>query len=165
MTAALSDASRWAPRLHALDDADRKRVTGALLETAWSVACVDDGPDEAERDAMRAVIACLWNAKLKPDLEDRMVATAVKTVGEQGAGERCAALGAKLQGFGFGRLGVELAVLVAEVSRGLDPTELHALRELAQAAGVGDDELKAILRRTEEALAGGDPLARMSTFT
>jgi hypothetical protein len=94
-----------------------------------------------------------------------MVTAAVQSVTSQGAGERCAALGAKLKGLGFGRLGVELAVLVAEVSRGLDPSEFVALRELAHAAGIGEDDLKAILRRTEEALAGGDPLSRMSTFT
>jgi tellurite resistance protein len=165
VTAALSDASRWAPAMQALEDSERKKVTGALLETAWSVACADEGPDEAQRDAMRAIVGRLWNAMLKPELEDRMVATAVKAVSQQGVSERCAALGAKLKALGFGRLGVELAALVAEVSRGLDPSELLALRELAHAAGLGDDDLKAILRRTEEALAGGDPLARMSTFT
>jgi hypothetical protein len=165
VTAALADASRWAPAMRALEEADRKKLRGTLLETAWSIACVDEEPGEAERDAMRAVISRLWNATLEPDLEDRMVATAVKSVSEHGVVDRCAALGAKLARLGFGALGVELAVLVAEVSRGLDPAELLALRELARAAGVGEDELSAILRRTEDALAGGNPLSRMSTFT
>jgi len=161
----LSDASHWTAAMAGLEDPGRKRVIGALLETAWSVAAADEGPDEAERDAMRAIVSRLFGTTLKPEIEERMVVAAVRAVTSQGAGERCAALGVKLKGLGFGRLGVQLAVLVAEVSRGLDPSELVALRELAEAAGVGDDELKAILRRTEEALAGGDPLARMSTFT
>jgi hypothetical protein len=67
VTAALADATRWAPALRALEDGERKRVVGALLETAWSVACADDGPDEAERDAMRAIILRLWNTTVAPD--------------------------------------------------------------------------------------------------
>jgi tellurite resistance protein len=165
VTLALSGTSSWAPAIRSLGDAERKRVTAALLETAWSVACADEGADEAERDAMRAIVSHLWNTALKPGVEERMVAAAVQAVARQGVGERCAALGAKLKDLGFGALGVELAVLVAEVSRGLDPSELVALRELARAAGVSDDDLRAILRRTEDALAGGDPLARMSMFT
>jgi hypothetical protein len=35
---------------------------------------------------------------------------------------------------------------------------------LAQAAGLPEGALAGIVRSTEEALAGGDPLARMSTF-
>jgi tellurite resistance protein len=164
VTAALSDVSRWAPKLASLEEAEKKRVTGALLETAWSIACADEDADPAERDALRAVIARLWGKDLKPEVEERMVEAAMRAVAKQGVVERCSALGAKLKAVGFSRLGVELAALVAEVSRGLDPAELLALRELAHAAGLDDEELKAILRRTEEALAGGDPLARMSTF-
>jgi hypothetical protein len=50
------------------------------------------------------------------------------------------------------------------VSRGLDPTEIGALRRLAAAAGIGDDALTAVVRRTDLDLSGGDPLARMSSF-
>jgi tellurite resistance protein len=164
VTAALSDVSRWAPKLSSLEEAEKKKVTGALLGTAWSIACADDEADPAERDALRAIISRLWGTELKPEVEERMVEAAMRAVSTQGVVERCTALGSKLKALGFGRLGVELAALVAEVSRGLDPAELLALRELAHAAGLDDEELKAILRHTEEALAGGDPLARMSTF-
>jgi tellurite resistance protein len=164
VTAVLAGLRQAAPAIRSLDDADRKRVTGALLETAWSIACADDGPNEAERDAMRAVVRSLWDTTLKPEVEDRMVTAAVQAIERQGVEERCSALGAKLRAQGFGKLGVQVAVLVAEVSCGLEPSELYALRVLAEAAGMGDDELKAILRTTEEALSGGDPLSRMSTF-
>lgn len=162
--AALADAGRWSTAMRGLDDARKRSVVSTLLETAWSIACVDEGPDEAERDAMRAVVAALWNTALDPAAEERMVKAAIDAVAKQGAATRCAALGAKLRSLGFGELGVHVAVLVAEISHGLDPAELDALRALAQAAGVPDETLHDLVRRTEEALAGGDPLARMSTF-
>jgi len=162
--AALEGAGKWAAAMRSLDDVRRRLVVSTLLETAWSIACVDEEPDDAERDAMRAVVAALWNTALDPAAEERMVRGAVDAVAKQGAGTRCAALGAKLLSLGFGELGVHVAVLVAEVSHGLDAAELDALRVLAKAAGVPDETLHALVRRTEDALAGGDPLARMSTF-
>ena len=162
--AALSGANRWAPAMRALDDGHRRSVVATLLETAWSIACIDDAPDEGERDAMRAVVAALWNTTIDPVAEERMVGAAIEAVKKQGAATRCATLGAKLKMLGFGELGVHIAALVAEVSHGLDPSELDALRMLACAAGVSDQTLHDLVRTTEEALAGGDPLARMSTF-
>jgi len=92
------------------------------------------------------------------------VRAAIDAVSQQGAGTRCAVLGERLATLGFGELGVQVAVLVAEISHGLDPAELDALRTLARAAHVTDETLHDLVRRTEDALAGGDPLSRMSTF-
>jgi len=104
------------------------------------------------------------NTALDTAAEDRMVHAAVDAVAKQGAGARFSALGAKLKDLGVVELGMRLAVLVAEVSHGLDPSELDALRTLAQAAGVSDDELQTLVRRTEELLTGDDPISRMSRF-
>jgi hypothetical protein len=161
---ALGDAGAAARAIRDLDDAKRRRVVAALLETAWSIACVDEGPDEAERDAMRAAVAALWNTALEPAAEERMVRAAVDAVAKHGAQARLAALGAKLRELGVVELGLRLAVLVAEVSRGLDPSEIDALRTLAQAAGATDEDLQLLVRRTEELLTGEDPISRMSTF-
>ncbi len=162
--AALAEAGRWSAAMRGLDDARRRSLVATLLETAWSIACVDEGPDEAERDAMRAVVAALWHTTLDPAAEERMVRAAIDAVSQQGAGTRCAVLGERLATLGFGELGVQVAVLVAEISHGLDPAELDALRTLARAAHVTDETLHDLVRRTEDALAGGDPLSRMSTF-
>ncbi len=162
--AALAEAGRWSAAMRGMDDARRRSLVATLLETAWSIACVDEGPDEAERDAMRAVVAALWHTTLDPAAEERMVRAAIDAVSQQGAGTRCAVLGERLATLGFGELGVQVAVLVAEISHGLDPAELDALRTLARAAHVTDETLHELVRRTEDALAGGDPLSRMSTF-
>jgi hypothetical protein len=162
--AALPEASEWVERMRGLDAAARKKLIATLLETALSIACADDEPEEAELDAVRAIVSRLWATPLGADLEAQLVRAAHQAVRAQGAAERCAALGARLRALGFAMLGVELAVLVAEVSRGLDPAELQALRALARAGGIEDDGLREILRRTELTLAGGDPFARMSTF-
>ena len=162
--AALHDADPSIAKMRAVDPAVLRKLVATLLETSFSIACTDDEPDEAELDAVRAIVRVLWGKPLAPELEEQMVRAAGQAVKKQGAGERATALGARLAELGFARLGVELAVLVAEVSRGLDPAELHALRALAHAGSVSDDDLQKILRRTEETLSGGDPFARMSTF-
>jgi hypothetical protein len=164
VVAALHDADPSITKMRGVDPAALRKVVATLLETSLSIACADDDPDEAELDAVRAIVGRLWGKPLAPELEEQMVRAASQAVKKQGAAERASALGARLAELGFARLGVELAVLVAEVSRGLDPAELHALRALAHAGGVSDDELQKILRRTEETLSGGDPFARMSTF-
>ena len=163
--AALHGAHSAAQAMYALDETRRKQLTAALLESAWAIACVDDdGPDEAERDALRAIVASIWRATLDASMEERMVKAAVDAVAKEGAEARCKRLGQRLKTLGFGALGVSLAVLVAEVSHGLDPAELEALRAMASAAGVDELALMDIIRATDEALSGGDRPSRMSSF-
>jgi hypothetical protein len=155
VAAALGDGKRWTQAMAALQGTRRTQVIATLLETAWSIACVDEGPDEAEREALRAVVTALWHTSIDRSAEERMVHAAIEAVNGQGAEARLAALGSKLRAVGLGELGVHIAVLVAEVSHGLDPAELGALRALAHAAEVPDETLLALVRQTEEALAGG----------
>ena len=161
---ALAVAQRGSLAMRALDETKRKALTAVLLESAWAIACVDEGPDEAERDAMRAIVNGIWHATLSPEMEDRMVEAAVKAIEKDGANARCVALGARLKALGFGGLGLSLAVLVAEVSHGLDPAELDALRRLASAAGLDDRDLEDIVRDIEGALGGGETSSRVSRF-
>jgi hypothetical protein len=97
-------------------------------------------------------------------MEERVVRAAADAIRAQGVEARCGALGAKLKALGFAELGVAIAVLVAEVSRGLDPSELLALRHLASAAGLGEAELAALVRRTDDELSGVDAASRVSMF-
>ena len=161
---ALAVAQRGSLAMRALDETKRKALTAVLLESAWAIACVDEGPDEAERDAMRAIVAGIWHATLSAEMEDRMVEAAVKAIAKDGANARCVALGARLKALGFGGLGLSLAVLVAEVSHGLDPAELDALRRLASAAGLDDRDLEDIVRDIDGALGGGETSSRVSRF-
>jgi hypothetical protein len=162
--AALADARAAASPMRALDEPQRKKLTATLLEAAWAIACVDEGPDEAERDALRAIVASIWRAALDPALEERMVQAAVAAIAKDGAEARCAGLGQRLRALGFAELGLSLAVLVAEVSHGLDPSELDALRTMATAAGLDELALVEIIERTNKALGGGEPASRMSNF-
>jgi hypothetical protein len=113
---------------------------------------------------MRAIVNGIWHATLSPEMEDRMVEAAVKAIEKDGANARCVALGARLKALGFGGLGLSLAVLVAEVSHGLDPAELDALRRLASAAGLDDRDLEDIVRDIDGALGGGETSSRVSRF-
>jgi hypothetical protein len=162
--AALAEARSSSLAMRALDESRRKQLTAALLEAAWAIACVDEGPDAAERDALRAIVASIWHATLDSALEERMVKAAVDAIAKEGAETRCARIGQRLQALGFGVLGVSLAVLVAEVSRGLDPAELHALRTMAAAAGIDELALAEIVKKTDAALSGGSPTSRISSF-
>ncbi len=161
---ALAAATKWIPAMRALDEMRRRQAVAALLEVAWSIASVDEPPDEAERDAMRAVVAALWNATIDAALEERMVRAAVEGVKKHGPQARFAHLGQKLASIGFAELGVDIAVLLAEVSHGLDASELDALRTMTLAAGLREETLTDAIRRIDVALSGGEPLSRMSTF-
>jgi tellurite resistance protein len=162
--AAVKEAQQGSLAMRSLDDAKRRQLASALLETACSIACVDEGPDEAERDALRAIVAALWGVPLDAATEDKMVRAAAGLVAKEGAQARCDALGKRLRALGFGRLGVAIAALVAEVSHGLDPSELSALRQLASAAGVDDVMLGDIVKSIDVTLSGGEPASRMSQF-
>ena len=161
---ALSTATKWMPAMRALDETHRRQAVAVLLEVAWSIASVDEAPDEAERDAMRAVVAALWHTTIDAAVEERMVRAAVEGVKKHGTPARFVALGQKLAAIGFAELGIEIAVLLAEVSHGLDASELDALRTLALAAGLPEDALTDAIHRIDLALSGGEPLSRMSTF-
>jgi tellurite resistance protein len=161
---AIAEAQRGSLAMRSLDDATRRQLASAVLETACSIACVDEGADEAERDALRAIVTGLWGIPLEPAAEERMVRAAAAAVSKEGAEARCDALGKRLQALGFARLGVAIAALVAEVSHGLDPSELGALRRLAHAAGVDDVALGEIVRSIDVTLSGGEPASRMSRF-
>jgi hypothetical protein len=162
--AVLAELGPEGAAMRAMDEATRRKAVGALLETAWSIACVDEGPDGAERDTMRALVAALWQTAMSREMEDRMVHAAVEAVQKHGAQARCVALGEKLLALGLGELGVRIAVLMAEVSHGLDPSELDALKTLAQAGGVAEGKLGEFVRHTEQVLSAGDSVERMSTF-
>jgi hypothetical protein len=149
--------------MSALDPKAKRAAIATLLETAWSIAAVDDPPDAAERDAMRAVVAVLWGTTIDAAAEERMVHAACGAVAKD-AGAKCDALGARLAALRLAELGVALAVLVAEVSLGLDPAELAALRRLTTAAGLDDAWLLEMIARVDDQLSGGDRASRMSVF-
>jgi hypothetical protein len=146
-----------------LDDAQCRAVVSLVLETACSMAAVDEPADTAERDAMHAVVSALWKVVLKEEAERRMIDAAASALSRDGVEARCDAIGAKLRMLGVSELGLATAILVAEVSRGLDARELSALRRLASAAGVRDERLAELVQRIDDDLAGPGR-DRMSVF-
>lgn len=161
---AIAEARRASPAMQSLDEGRRRQLVSALLETACTVASVDEGVDGAERDALRAIVAGLWGVPLEPAAEERMVRTAAASVAKEGAGARCTALGLRLRGLGFARLGLSIAALVAEVSRGLSPAELGALRHFALAAGLDEVILAETVAAIDAVLSGREPTSRISRF-
>ena len=161
---AIAEARRGSPAMQALDEARRRKLASTVLETACSIASVDEGVDGAERDALRAIVAGLWGVALDAAAEERMVRTAAASVAKEGAEARCRALGERLREQGFARLGVAVAALVAEVSHGSDPAELSALRALAVAAGLDEAELAEIVTSIDATLSGREPVSRISRF-
>lgn len=137
-----------------LDDAQCRTVVSLVLETACSMAAVDEPADAAELDAMHAVVNGLWKVVLRADAEAKMIAAAAEALAREGVEARCDSIGARLRALGVAELGLAVAILVAEVSRGLDPRELAALRRLATAAGVRDQRLSELIRRIDDELSG-----------
>ena len=164
--AVLDVIKSWADltaKVSALDDKRRRGVIGAVLEAASTMAVADDEADPAERDAMNAAASALFGYVIAPDVETRMVEHAAEASTTEGVEARCDRLGAKLKAMGFAELGLSVAVLVADVSGGLDIRELAALRRLASAAGFDDTYLARLIDRVDMALSG-DRASRISVF-
>ena len=137
-----------------LSQDDRRAVASNILEAAHVVAVADGDADAAERDAMQAVAAKLLSIELDDASCDRMVRAVAAAVAGQGLEARCDKIGGRLKALGVGELGVAVATLVAEVSHGIDPTELAAIERIAAAAGVSEEAWMDQIRRIDEALAG-----------
>ena len=162
ITEVLQGWSKLTAPIAALEEGKRRAVIGTVLEAASAIAVVDEVADPAERDAMNAAASALAY-ELSAEVEARMIRHATEAIESDGVEARCATLGARLKALGVSELGISVAVLVAEVSRGLDLCELAALRRLALAAGFDDFYLSNVIDRIDMALSGDRP-SRVSVF-
>ncbi|MEI8254104.1 MAG: hypothetical protein WCJ30_00360 [Deltaproteobacteria bacterium] len=133
-------------------DAERIGLVAPLIEAACVTAIADDEIDDAERDAIRAVAHAMGVALLDDAAVEAVVASSVDHTRSEGIEHRCATLGAKLKKLGIAEEGLGAATLIAQVSHGIDQSELVALQLLARAGGVTEARLAEIIERVDRAL-------------
>jgi hypothetical protein len=122
-------------------------LVSAVLETAALVAIADRHADAREREAMSDVAVALCRKEIDEPTRAELVEHAERAVEAVGMEERCDTLGKRLAALGHPTLGIAIAVLVAEVSHGIDRHEMEAIQRLAKAAGMGETDLLALMTR------------------
>jgi tellurite resistance protein len=137
-----------------LADRERKALVSTLLEAACAVAIADSKADEQERDVLDEVARALGGVELDDASRGRLVRAAEAALLKEGMEKRCEKLGARLKKLGCAELSLTIAVVVAEVSHGIDPPELAALEKIAAAAGVPEAGLSSIVASVDKEMAG-----------
>jgi len=133
---------------------DKRALMTNLLEAACTVAVADGSANAPERDVIREVARSLCFVELDDAAIDKMVANVAAAITADGIERRCEKIAGRLQALGLGRVGLGVAVLVAEVSHGIGVEERAALECLARDLAVTEAELEDLLRGTDAALAG-----------
>lgn len=133
-------------------DEQRMALVAPMLEAACVTAIADDEVDDAERDAIRAVVRVMGVALLDDDAVEAIVTSSIDRTRSEGIERRCDELGERLKKLGIAEPGLSVATLVAQVSHGIDQSELAILQRMARAAGVPDEALVALIDRVDAQL-------------
>jgi tellurite resistance protein len=134
--------------------ADGRAVMTNLLEAACVVAIADGHADDAERDVIQEVARTLCFLDLERAAIDRVVEKVAGAVQAEGIEQRCDKIAGRLASLGLGEAGLAVAVLVAQVSHGVDVAELAALGRLAWALGIPETRLADLIHHIDEGLSG-----------
>lgn len=141
-------------KLHAMPEDERMATIQTLLELGSLVAIADGYADEAEREALTRVLRELCRIELSSESMSQMIKSAHEVVKADGMDARCDVLGENLAALGIAPLGIEVAALVALVSHGLDLHEMSALTRVAEAAGMDEEQVDAIIGTIDRELSG-----------
>lgn len=131
-----------------LGERERLAQVATLLEAASLVAIADGEADATEREVLDAVARALCGRELDEAGRARLVDAAHRAAEGDGIRLRCEKLGARLARLGRAELGLVVAVLVAEATRGIDAGELEALHHIARGAGLAEAAIGDALRAT-----------------
>jgi hypothetical protein len=126
----------------------------AVLEATCLIAAADGSVDASERDAISRLASLIAAAD-----ERTFVAARIEELPAAAASERIATeatrIGRSLLDAGVGLEGVTAAVVIALVSEGMSLGELELLRRLADAAGIPDGSLPALVEGADRVLGEG----------
>lgn len=154
LAAALEPVQSALARAHQLaTDEQRVAFLAPILEAACVTAIADNTVDDAERDTIHAVIKAMGVHSLDDDAVDAIIASSIDRTRHDGIERRCDELGARLAELDLAEAGLSVAALVAQVSHGIDPSELAILQRLARAASVSDETLALLIDRIDQRLS------------
>jgi tellurite resistance protein len=122
-------------------------VFRAAVEAGYLVAIADGTFDEAERDTLvQAVETLSVDAVLEWETEALLDESAGRVQAE-GAPARAQAVGQALKSLGAAEAGLLLASAVALATKKVDKKEAAVLAAVGAAAGLREDEVKAIVKK------------------
>jgi tellurite resistance protein len=122
-------------------------VFRAAVEAGYLVAIADGTFDEAERETLvKAVETLSVDAVLEWETESLLDESAAR-VKTEGAESRAQAVGRELKALGAAEAGLLLASAVALATKKVDKKEAAVLALVGGAAGLREDEVKAIVKK------------------
>jgi adenylate cyclase len=117
-------------RLAQFDSGKRLSTIGPLMEAASLMAVADGEVDDDEREVIHRVLQKLSIDGLSSVVADAMLSSSVEQTRELGVDKRCSELASALVKHDVVREGIFIAVLVAEISGGMDAKERAVLDRL-----------------------------------
>jgi tellurite resistance protein len=125
-------------------------VFRAAVEAGYLAAFADGEVDEDEHETMVSAIELLSEGAVIEWEVEELLEEIAEAVEEEGADARAEAVGEELAELGQAEVGLLIAALVANASKGLDEDEEKVLQAVAKAAGLSGGKAKGIVKRVTD---------------
>jgi len=126
----------------------QSEVFRAAVEAGYLTALADGEVDALERQTLaRAVEILSVGAVLDWEVE-ALIEEIQARVAKEGADKRAQSVGAELKKLGQAEPGLLLAAIVARATKKVDKSEAEVLKAVGKAAGLTNDQVAAIVKRS-----------------
>jgi tellurite resistance protein len=150
-SAGLRELEKQATRLRKeLQVPKQNEVFRAAVEAGYLVATADGNFDDAERTTLVAAVETLSVDAVLEWETDTLLDESQAKVEAEGADTRAAAVGRALLSLGAAEAGLLLAAAVALATKKVDKKEAAVLVAIGEAAGLAEDEVKAIVKKASK---------------
>jgi hypothetical protein len=122
-------------------------VFRAAVEAGYLAALADGEVDAAERETIAKAVEVLSRGAVIEWETEQLLDECASLAEKEGLEKRAKAIGAALKGLGHAEAGLLFAAVIARVTKGVDKKEAEVLKNVGAAAGVGADQIKAIVKR------------------
>jgi len=147
-SSALADIEAHATSLRSeLRVPQQNEVFRAAVEAGYLTALADGEVDETERSAMIRAIELLSEGGVIEWETESLLDDCAARAKKDGAAARTTAVGKALAALGQAEVGIFFAAIVARASKGIDKTEIEALKAVGAAAGLAKDKVADIVKR------------------
>jgi tellurite resistance protein len=119
----------------------------AAVEAGYLTALADGEVDAAERETIAKTVEVLSKGAVIEWETDALLGECEEHAKKEGIEKRSKAVGAALKALGHAEAGLLIAAVIARVTKGVDKREAEVLKNVGAAAGVGAEQIKAIVKR------------------
>jgi len=129
----------------------QNEVFKVAVEAGYLAARADGVVDAEETAAIVRAVEILSSGAVVEWETEELVQECAARADAQSPAARAAAVGAALAALGQAEAGIYFAALVAHASKGIDKKEADVLKEIGKAAGVANDRVRDIVKKTKPA--------------